>query len=190
MYQKILETIKEIRKNKGLSQSDMAKRLNLSHTAYGKIENGLTHLTIERILQLCKTLDINLFDILRNNLVDHKYDELVEENQALKNSLSRLKKTQHILRIHADNLMDVSVETEKDLPKDVFHKFYNEISVITDMLGVLYDQLNYTEITTSQEFKNLKNTKITVEHSGWNKTTNIKHNDKTEGWGGSKNEEK
>ena len=67
--QKIVEKIARIRKNKGLSYDNMASDLALSPSAYRKIETGETKLTVERLLQISKVLEISIDTILENNSV-------------------------------------------------------------------------------------------------------------------------
>lgn len=56
--------IRNIRKQKGFSQSVMAKKLEISQMAYSKIERGKTKLNLEYINQLAEILEINIWDII------------------------------------------------------------------------------------------------------------------------------
>ncbi len=56
----LLYTIKSHRKAKGLSQSDMANKLNIVLKTYQNIESGLTRLDIERLKQIAALIDLNL----------------------------------------------------------------------------------------------------------------------------------
>lgn len=56
--------IRSIRKQKGFSQSMMAKKLEISQMAYSKIERGKTKLNLEYINQLAEILEINIWDII------------------------------------------------------------------------------------------------------------------------------
>ncbi|WP_272148964.1 helix-turn-helix domain-containing protein [Tenacibaculum aiptasiae] len=54
----ITENIRLERLRKGLSQDKMANLLQISQNAYSKIESGKTTLTIIRLYQIAKVLEI------------------------------------------------------------------------------------------------------------------------------------
>lgn len=56
--------IKHIRELKNVTQEYMASQLNLSTRAYSKIETGETQLTINRLNEISKILDITPLEIL------------------------------------------------------------------------------------------------------------------------------
>ncbi len=56
--------IKKARVSKGFSQEDISKKLNMSQSAYAKIENGITKLDIERLLDIVKILELDIQDLL------------------------------------------------------------------------------------------------------------------------------
>lgn len=58
--------IKEARKLKGLTQSDVAKVFRMTQQQYSRFENGVFELNYEQILKLCEFLDMTpneFFDI-------------------------------------------------------------------------------------------------------------------------------
>ncbi len=57
--------IKRIREIKGLTQEDIAKKLNLTHQAYSRMERGETSISIERIAKIAEILDVTVDDIYR-----------------------------------------------------------------------------------------------------------------------------
>ncbi len=60
------ENLKAARKLKGLTQKELAKELNKYQSDYSEYESGKIQLDYEKILFLCKRLDITpneLFDI-------------------------------------------------------------------------------------------------------------------------------
>ena len=50
--------IKEARKLKGLTQSDVAKIFRMTQQQYSRFENGIFELNYEQIVNICKLLDI------------------------------------------------------------------------------------------------------------------------------------
>jgi len=62
--EKVLKKIREARKNKGLSHENMANELDMSQSAYNKLERGETTLSLERLLKISEILEVNVGDIL------------------------------------------------------------------------------------------------------------------------------
>lgn len=62
--EKIIKKIAEIRSKKGFSYENMAQDLDLSTSAYRKIETGETKLTVERLVDISKILETPLNDLL------------------------------------------------------------------------------------------------------------------------------
>ena len=50
--------IKEARKIKGLTQSQVAQIFHMTQQQYSRFENGVFELNYEQIIKLCKLLDI------------------------------------------------------------------------------------------------------------------------------------
>jgi transcriptional regulator with XRE-family HTH domain len=61
----IIQHIKICRVQAGLSQGKVAEKLNISQSAYAKIENNVTRLDLERLVQICQVLDIDLPGLIR-----------------------------------------------------------------------------------------------------------------------------
>lgn len=53
----ILQKIKEIRTEKGYSQEYMSVALDMSISAYTKLENSITKLTVERLFKIAEILE-------------------------------------------------------------------------------------------------------------------------------------
>ena len=60
----IIKKIVQIRKQKGYSLENMAIELNISESAYRKIETNQTRLSLEKFLQISKILDTSINDLL------------------------------------------------------------------------------------------------------------------------------
>lgn len=59
-----LKNIKSIRISKGISQKDMANKLEFAQSNYNKIENGLAELTVKRLYEIAEILGVSIFQIL------------------------------------------------------------------------------------------------------------------------------
>ena len=61
---KVYEKIKFIRQQKGLSQEEMAEKLQMSVSGYANIERGTTDVQISRLEQISEVLDGDLMELL------------------------------------------------------------------------------------------------------------------------------
>lgn len=78
---KIGKFISSKRKEKGLTQSDLSERLNISDRAISKWENGNCLPDVSNIQELCKILGITINDLFSGEIVDMKNNEKkLEEN--------------------------------------------------------------------------------------------------------------
>lgn len=91
---KVLDNIKSIRKNKGLSQEYVASKLDLHVINYGKIENNKTALTIERLYKIAEILEVSVMELLG------------EESDVIKENIK--------LRVENDSLKIANIYTEED----------------------------------------------------------------------------
>lgn len=76
--------IKKIRSNIGLTQEQMADKINLSVKAWQKIENGITRLDLERLNQIAEILDTSLIDLI--NADEGIYVHKIKHNEGGINS--------------------------------------------------------------------------------------------------------
>lgn len=90
------EKIRQIRLQKGLSQENMADMLGLSTTAYGDIERGRTELSVSRLENVAKLLDVPLPELLgidvsmsETEWLRQENTRLVAENRRLQNELDQ-----------------------------------------------------------------------------------------------------
>lgn len=78
----IYANIKAVRERKGLSQQQMADKLSIVVSGYGKIERGQTQITFERLSQIS-----NIFQMQVVELIQYKG---TDEEQAKENHLNKL----------------------------------------------------------------------------------------------------
>ena len=73
--EKIINKIREIRKDRGYSHEYMAHLLDISQVAYSKIEKNETKLTVERLFKIAEILEAKIEDIL-----DIKADKIYKQD--------------------------------------------------------------------------------------------------------------
>ena len=61
---KIGKKIREMRKLKGFSQEDFAWQAGLGRTYYGRVERGEQNISIQNLIQIAITLQVELNDLL------------------------------------------------------------------------------------------------------------------------------
>ena len=85
-----LNKIKSLRQSKFYSQQYMADKLNMSQKAYSSLENGKTQMSVNRLLEIIKFLDVNISDILgnRNDISGSNND--LEKYYTMKNKIEVL----------------------------------------------------------------------------------------------------
>lgn len=77
---RILKRIRETRKIKGLSNENMAFELDISPSAYNKLERSETMLTLDRLLLIKDILDISLTDLLEIKTGDILHQDLKDNS--------------------------------------------------------------------------------------------------------------
>jgi transcriptional regulator with XRE-family HTH domain len=78
---KIGKFITYCRKQKNLTQEQLAEKLNITNRAVSKWERGLSLPDASIMIQLCNILDINVNELLSGKIIDKKdYQESLEEN--------------------------------------------------------------------------------------------------------------
>ena len=79
--EKIGKFIAECRKNKNMTQQDLAEKLGVSDRTIGNWENGRNMPDLSLFKPLCSELDISINDLMSGEVVNNKeYQEKLEEN--------------------------------------------------------------------------------------------------------------
>lgn len=63
----VYKRIKQFREAKNLSQSLVADSIGIAYQNYWKIENGKTELTVSRLSQIAKVLEVSVFELLNQD---------------------------------------------------------------------------------------------------------------------------
>jgi transcriptional regulator with XRE-family HTH domain len=77
---KIGKFIAELRRDKGLTQEELAEKLYITDRAVSKWERGLSLPDADKMLDLCNILDINVNELLYGERIDmENYEKKTEE---------------------------------------------------------------------------------------------------------------
>ncbi len=124
-------TLREIRKSKGLSQENMADMLNITRSAYGKYETGDCSPSLQMIKEIC-----NIFNISSDYLLGIKNDTIINKENTLRNPFNT---TELYMYFNAYSKKDESFGLGEY--KLVFHNFDDKCFVdFCDMNNKIYER--------------------------------------------------
>ncbi|MEA1849686.1 helix-turn-helix domain-containing protein [Chryseobacterium sp. MHB01] len=103
--------IRRLRENKGFSQEEMAERLQISRSAYSRIESGETNSWVNHIEKLCENLDIKPEDFFINS------DNNINTNQD--NASAVQTNTHHDTHITINQLSEKVIELYEERIKEL-----------------------------------------------------------------------
>lgn len=64
----MIQNLKELRKEKGLTQKDVAEKLGISESTYSLIENDIVKISVNRAEELSRILDVSPMIFFENQL--------------------------------------------------------------------------------------------------------------------------
>jgi len=64
----LIQLIKDTRKRKGISQTEMSEKLGVSLPTYSRYENGVTEMNVSTLLKIVEILDLEIFK--KSNIID------------------------------------------------------------------------------------------------------------------------
>lgn len=67
--------LKEVRKEKKISQTELAKMINSDQRVISEYENGVSNPSLERLVQLAQMLDVSLDELIEFKRIQHKLSE-------------------------------------------------------------------------------------------------------------------
>ncbi len=86
------ETLRELRKNKNMSQEDIAYQLDVSRQSVSKWESGVSMPDLENVMKLSKLFDVPIDFLLKNKKSDSEFNYYTVEEKEYKR-LSQFKIT-------------------------------------------------------------------------------------------------
>ncbi|WP_312789839.1 helix-turn-helix domain-containing protein [Sphingobacterium sp.] len=81
--------IRSLRHQKGWSQQDVAKRLEISIPAFSKMETGVTDLNLSRLNQISRLFNLTVVQLLADSDLDEIKDYAKEVNEKKQKLLKR-----------------------------------------------------------------------------------------------------
>jgi len=118
IMEKIIKKIAEIRSRKGFSYENMAHDLDLSTSAYRKIETGETKLTVERLVEISRILETPLDEFLEINSQKNFNQEIKEQSTGYQGVDNRVyhensEMSQKLIAIYEQQIKELKAEIEQ-----------------------------------------------------------------------------
>lgn len=111
-YKDIGQRIRDIRRNKGLTQGELAEQLGISTSFVGHIERGGRVASLETLIAICNTLKVNPQYLLAGSLDDELTRDMPDHF-----SRATRRKLADFLRSAADDMDDMD-DPEDDQPDE------------------------------------------------------------------------
>lgn len=95
------ETIKRIRTEKGISQAEVARRLNLERGNYSRLENRGDKLSLEQLQSIAQALGVTVLEILTWGEIEPQTESVADiknENERLRERIGELEEIIQILK--------------------------------------------------------------------------------------------
>lgn len=105
--------LKILRKNKDMSQEEVADFLKISQSAYARMESGESHSWANHILKICAIFDIIPEDLLK---IDNVQEKIIGKEKTAEISVSQL--SEGIIEQYAERIKELK-KTIKDLKKEL-----------------------------------------------------------------------
>lgn len=130
----VIENIQRIRGEKRISQAEMAEKLGIAQNNYGKIERGITELTVERLYKIAEILGSSPSEIL--GLENLKLEENKEnkKKEDLEKRIAELEdriKDRNTLIDNSINKLDNIIEITNDLIVRYVYSKAEEFGLLT-----------------------------------------------------------
>lgn len=77
------DKLRKLREFRNYTQEYVAEQLNISQRAYSSIENGKTQLTVDRLVEICKLLNVSVGEVLEienQNIYNNSFNNNAENN--------------------------------------------------------------------------------------------------------------
>ena len=96
---KIGKFIQEKRKEKNITQSELAEKLYITDRAISKWENGICMPDVSTIPELCKILNVTINDLFSGEVVDMKNNEKILEQNLLEMTRKKEERDKQLLTL-------------------------------------------------------------------------------------------
>ncbi|MFH6993136.1 helix-turn-helix transcriptional regulator [Flavobacterium sp. FlaQc-48] len=108
----VANKIKALRKNKNMSQEEMADYLEISQSAYARMETGESHSWAIHILKICKIFEITPDELLRTD-----YKKSKPNQKQMKTTAVLIELSDKVIQQYEERIKELK-KVIKDLKKE------------------------------------------------------------------------
>lgn len=187
-YERIGKFIQEKRKEKGLTQKELAKKLNLTDKAVSKWERGLGCPDVSILEILANELDVSVIEILKGRIIENEVIQVTEANDYIKETIKYTKNniketinkiisfiiisvTLTLLLLNIENIISINKKYTYDFDSENHQTIKNNVKKIEKNTEIIlnnqgiYEDEDYEKICEilTQNLKSIKNEKLINE---------------------------
>lgn len=153
-YDKIGEFIKEKRKEKGLTQNELATKINVTDKAISKWERGLGCPDVSLLEVLSKELDVSILELLNGRKIENEVINVTEADDYIKNTIN------------------ISSDYTKNKIKNIFNRiielsilFIVLLLVLLNVVQYKYMDKEYTYIVNRETYDTIANALTLIDNN-------------------------
>lgn len=100
---RIISNIKKLRELIGITREQIADELELSASGYSKLERGEIELSVIRLLQISKILNVQFEDLINLEIGPEFQYQTIEKTEQIKNSNSNIYLEKYVKLLEKEN---------------------------------------------------------------------------------------
>lgn len=157
---KFCEKLQKLRKEKNMSQEQLADLLDVSRQSVSKWESGTTYPEMDKLLSLCKIFDVTLDDLTNDEVTDKDLKEKTKSN--FSNFVYAI-----------IDMINKSVEIFKNMSKKEIVKCISELFILAIILLLFKIPFSYIDSLARDIFVNFSDKTFYTLNSIWLFLSNI-----------------
>ena len=157
---KFCEKLQKLRKEKNMSQEQLADLLDVSRQSVSKWESGTTYPEMDKLLSLCKIFDVTLDDLTNDEVTDKDLKEKTKSN--FSNFVYAI-----------IDMINKSVEMFKNMNKKEIVKCITELFILAIILLLFKIPFSYIDSLARDIFVNFSDKTFYTLNSIWLFLSNI-----------------
>ena len=187
-YEKIGKFIQEKRKEKNLTQKELAQKLNVTDKAVSKWERGLGCPDVSILELLSKELDVSILEILKGRTIENEIIKVTEANDYIQQTINytenNIKETINkiitfliisitllLLILNIENIIRMNKKYEYNFDTEIHESIKNNVKKIEKNTNIIlnnqgiYEKEDYDKICEilNKNIKSIKNEKLIYE---------------------------
>jgi len=187
-YEKIGKFIQKKRKEKNLTQKELAQKLNVTDKAVSKWERGLGCPDVSILELLSKELDVSILEILKGRTIENEIIKVTEVNDYIQQTINytenNIKETINkiitfliisitllLLILNIENIIRMNKKYEYNFDTEIHESIKNNVKKIEKNTNIIlnnqgiYEKEDYDKICEilNKSIKSIKNEKLIYE---------------------------